>query len=217
MKLEKTEKTIRGSVTVEAAIIVPVVILAITAVIYMGQLLCQKASIQSAAEMSAEAGAAAWVSGVGEIGTNRIAPDEFEKIKLYRRIFDSDKKTRLKSIEAYAIYLSNQNELIKPKDTEAEAVIKNYVLSKRIEVTVRKHYSIPLGNFLKIFGGSGELTITSMASASIDDPAEFIKNTDYILDIEREIENKNPEVKNLTNQIRNALNLMKNKLDTFLD
>jgi flagellar basal body-associated protein FliL len=217
MKLEKSEKAKRGSVTVEAAIIVPIVILAILAVVYIGLLLCQKASVQSAAEMSAEAGAAAWVSGVGEIGTNMIAPDDFEKIKLYRRIFDSDSKTRLESIEAYAIYLSSQNELIRPKDTEADAVIKNHVLSRRIEVTVRKHYSIPLGNLLKIFGASGELTITSVASASIDDPAEFIKNTDYILDVEKEIENKNPELKNFADQIKNALNLMKNKLDMFLN
>lgn len=217
MKLTEKVKVSRGSVTVEAAVIVPTIILSIIAVIYIGLLLYQKASIQSAAEMSAEAGAAAWVSGVSEIGTNRMAPEEFEKIKLYRRIFDSSKETRLSSIEAYALYLSSQNEIIKPAVTEAEAVIKNYILFKRIEVTVSKHYSIPMGNFLKIFGTSGELTITSVAVASIDEPSEFIRNTDYILDIGRTIENNNPEIKNLADQTRNALNIMKSKLDMFLN
>ncbi len=217
MELIRKTDARRGSTTVEAAVIVPTIILSILAVIYIGLLLYQKSAIQSAAEMAAEAGATAWVSGVCEIGTNKMTPEDFDKIKLYRRIFDSGKEARLNSIEAYAVYLSSQNELIKSKNIEAEAVIKNFVLFKRLEVTVKKQYSIPLGNFLSVFGASGEITIASKAVASIDEPAEFIRTADYIIDIGKNIENNNPELKNLADETRNALNKMKNKLDTFLN
>ncbi len=206
-----------GSITVEAAIIVPIVILSICAVIYLGLLLYQRTVVQSAAEMAAETGAAAWAKGACDIGTGKPTNESFGNIKLYRRFFDGDKETRLEAIEKYAISLAIRNELLHPQSISAEAVIKDYVVCRRLEVKLVKDYSLPLGRFLKIFGGSGSIKICVKAVSSINEPVELVRTTDFILDMEKKLETKNPELKDLGEKTRNAMNELKAKLEEFMD
>jgi hypothetical protein len=207
----------KGSITVEASIIVPIIILSISAVVYMGLLLYQRVLIQSAAEMAAEAGAAAWASGVSEIGTGKLAEDSFNRIKLYRRLYDSDSETRLECIESYAMSMASRNELLRPTETTAEAVVKDYAVCRKLELRIVKYYSLPLGNILKIFGGSGFIEINVKATSSIDEPVELVRTTDFILDLEKKLENNNPGIKNLGEKTRNAMNEIKSKLEQFID
>jgi hypothetical protein len=207
----------KGSITVEASLIVPFVIISILAVIYMGLLLYQRAQVQSAADMAAEAGAAVWASGVSEIDTGKPKPDSFEEIKLYRRIFDNDIEERLASIESFALSTASRNELLHPIVTDSTAVIKDYAVCRKLEITVVKYYHIPLGNLLKIFGGSGAVEIRVKALSSIDEPVEFIRTTDFILDLEKKLENNNPSVRNLGDKTRNEMSEIKGKLENFLN
>lgn len=202
----------KGSITVEASIVVPVVILSILAVIYMGLLLYQRTLAQSAAEMAAEAGAAAWGSGINEISCGKPDKTYFENAKLYRRIFDADKEERLSIIENHALLMSARNELLRPEDTLAEAGIKDYAVSRKLEVSVTKRYSLPLGNVVRLFGGKGTVDIHVKAVASIDEPVELIRTTDFILDMERKLEREYPEIKNLGEKTREIINEIKAKL-----
>ncbi len=206
----------RGSITTEASIVVPVVILGISAAIYLGMLLYQRAMVQSAAEMAAEAGASVWASGVCEISTGKPNPDSFEAIKLYRRLLDSSKEERLETIESYALDRAARNELLHPVESAAEAVMKDHVLCRKLEVTVTKWYRLPLGKYVKIFGGSGLVKLQVKASSSIDEPVELVRTTDFILDLEKKLEAANPEVKNLGDRARAAINDLKSKLEQFL-
>jgi len=207
----------KGSFTVEASIIIPIVILSISAVIYIGLLLYQRTLVQSAAEMAAEAGADIWASGVSEISTGKPETESFDKIKLYRRLFDSDKESRLECIENYAAAMALRNELLHPTESIIDAVIKDYAVCRKLEVKITKRYSIPLGNFIKIFGGSETIEISVKATSAIDEPVELVRTTDFILDMEKKLENKYPEVKNLGEKTRNAMNSMKEKLDEFIN
>lgn len=207
----------KGSITVEASIIVPIIILSISAVIYIGLLLYQRALVQSAAEMAAEAGAGAWASGVSEISTGKPRPDSFEKINLYRRLFDSDKETRLECIEHYALSISSRNELLKPVETAAEAILKDYAVCRKLEVKIVKRYRLPLGKFLRIFSGSETFEICVEATSSINEPVELVRTTDFILDMEKKLENKYPGIKNLGEKARSTMNEIKGKLEKFFD
>jgi len=207
----------RGSITVEASLVVPVIILSISAVIYIGLLLYQRALVQSAADMAAEAGADIWALEAGEIGTGKPDAKSFEKNRLYRRIYDTDKGTKLKHIEEYAAKMASRGELLHPAETVAEVVIKDYIVCRKLEVRLTKQYSLPLGNFMKLFGGSGMIEISVKAASSIDEPVELMRSTDFILDMERKLENKYPDIKNLGEKTRNAMSSLKDKLNGFLD
>ena len=208
-------RKIKGSFTVEASIIIPVMILSIAAVIYMGMLLYQRTIIQSAAETAAGDGAAAWPSGVGDVGTGKMTGDGFDQVKLYRRIIDNDKEKRLELIKSHAEALSVRGELLKPVDTVVVADIKDYAVCRKLEVGITKSYVLPLGTFLKIFGGSGKIVISIKAASMLDEPVELIRTTDFILDLEKELEKKNPDVKNLGEKTRDTMNGIKTKLDEF--
>ncbi len=207
----------KGSISVEASIIVPLVILAVAAAIYVGLLLYQRALVQSAAEKAVEAGAAAWVCGTSELGTGKPMEGSFEEFALYRRLFDSEKQSRLESIEQYALAAAGRHELVKAVNTNVEAVIKDYVVCRKIEVTIRKEYSLPFGRFLKLFGGSDKIEMTVKAVSAMDEPVELIRTTDFIIDIEKKLENQFPELKDIGDKTRNALNEIKGRLEEFME
>ena len=115
----------KGSITVEASIIIPLVILSISAALYIGMLLYQKALLQSAAEEAAGAGAAVWASGTAALESYR--PDRgSDGFRLYRRIYDSGREARLREIEEYAVSLASRNELIKSESITAEATVRDH-------------------------------------------------------------------------------------------
>jgi hypothetical protein len=203
----------KGSITAEASIIVPLVILCLAAVIYIGLLLYERSLVQSAAETAAEAGAAAWASGTDAIGTSRPA-EEFE---LYRRIFDSGKEERLKKIEEYALALSSRNEIVPSSGSSAVAEIKDYAVYRKLEVTVEKDYKMPLGRFVMLFGGSDTITISVKAVSTINDPAEFIRTADLVIDAEKKLEERFPELKEISDKTRQAMNDLKDRLGKFMD
>ena len=207
----------KGSFTVEASIIVPIMILSIAAVIYMGLLLYQRTIIQSAAETAAGDGAAAWSSGVGWIGTGKMSNGSFDNIKLYRRIYDSDKEKRLEIIRNHAAELAVRGELLNPVETVIQAEVKDYAVCRKLEVSITKSYILPLGSILKIFGGSGKIVINVKAASMLDEPVELIRTTDFILDMEKKLEENNPEIKNLGEKTRGTMNDIKGRLEKFLN
>jgi hypothetical protein len=217
MNFSVERRGIRGSFTVEASIIVPIMILSIAAVIYMGLLLYQRTIVQSAAETAAGDGAAAWSSGVGAIGTGKVSGGSFDKVKLYRRIYDSEMEKRLELIRSHAEALAVRGELLKPAETVIQAEIKDYAVCRKLVVSITKSYILPLGNILKIFGGSGKIVISVKAASMLDEPVELIRTTDFILDLEKKLEEKNPEIKNLGEKTRNTMNDIKARLEKFLN
>lgn len=212
----RSQRGRRGSITVEASIIVPLIILSVTAAIYTGLLLYQQALLQSAVEEAAESGAMAWASGTFELKTGKPDKNSFEDFKLYRRLYDSEKEVRLECIEQYALSKAARNELVRAVNSSAQAVVNDYVVCRELEVTVMKEYRLPLGRFLKLFGGSDSIQMEVKANSVIDEPAEHIRTTDFIIDIERKLENKFPELKEFGDKTREALNKIKEQLEQFM-
>lgn len=206
----------KGSITVEASIIIPLVILSIAAAIYIGMLLYQKALLQSAAGAAAEAGAAVWAEGTDALESYR--PDRgMESFRLYRRIYDRGAEDRLRKIEEYALSLASRNELVKSEGSEAEAVLRDHIVYRKLEVTITKYYRIPLGRFVKIFGGSDKVRITAKAVSTVSEPAELIRTTDFIIDLEKKLEDRYPGLKKAGEKTRETMNELKERIERFAD
>ena len=206
----------KGSITVEASIIIPLVILSIAAAIYIGMLLYQKALLQSAAGAAAEAGAAVWAAGTDALDSYR--PDRgMEGFRLYRRIYDRSAEDRLRKIEEYALSLASRDELVKSEGSEAQAVLRDHIICRKLEVTITKYYRIPLGRFMKIFGGSDKVMITAKAVSTVSEPAELIRTTDFIIDLEKKLEDRFPELKKAGEKTRETMNELKERIERFAD
>lgn len=211
------DKGKRGYITVEASIIVPFVILSIAAMLYMGLVLYQRAQIQSVSDMAAEAGAAVWGRPLADTGTGRTAGPGSGSGGLYWRLADADRVEKLERIVLYAERSLEKGRLLKPVNSKAEAHIKDYAVYKKLVLTVDEEYELPFGRLLKIFGASGSFDIKVVSEAAIDDPVEFRRNIDFAVDLEKELEDRFPELKDLREKSRDALAGVKGKINEFFE
>ena len=207
----------RGSITVEASIIVPFIILSIAALIYIGLVLYQRAQIRSAADMAAEAGATVWSDAEADTGTGRVEMSDIGSGSLYWRLADTGRDEKLNRITRYAERTLEKGRLLHAASSKVSVDIRDYVIYKKLEVSVENTYELPLGSLVRIFGASGRFSIKVESESVIDDPVELIRNVDFAIDLEKELEDRFPELKNLREKTRDTLSGVKGKINEFLD
>lgn len=221
--LELLRKNNKGSLTVEAAIIVPVIIMTIVALILYGEFLYQKAYIQSIADRSAQRGAEIWNNPSKDMIMAQITKDRMKDVSLYWRIYGLDfaKSGKESKIEEYAKYLLNKSMIFgKPISVESDAAIaEDYIVYKKIRVTVTARYKNPMGNFLRVFGVPNTIDITANSYAIINEPVEFIRTTDFATDVVKEIDNKVFKGKGQTvvSNVKEAVSNIFTKLRDFMN
>lgn len=205
----------KGGMVVEAAIVVPVVVLSLIAVIYMALILYQRAYLQSLADKTAKQAALMWNDSAKDFETGRPGPPDADGDGLYWRIFDRKKEDKVRKILEYADENSESRSLFKGRGIRTYVEVVDYAVYKKLVVTVEDSYQIPIGKLLSIFGMGDSLSIKVTSEAVLNEPAEFIRNTDFIFDIERELEHKNPGIGNLAEKTRNVMNKIKDWLIDF--
>lgn len=208
----------KGSATVEASLIFPVIFLIGVAIIYFSMILYQKAYIQSLADNASQKGAASWTNPKTDIYTGNVPKASLGDGGLYWRLFDFSSEAKRKKIEEYItnrIAAHAAMGLSKPPVVSVE--LDNYVVYKVLKINIDVSYKIPVGNLLKMFGLSNEYRFSAKSSAVIHEPAEFIRNTDFVLDTERKFEKEHPKFESMVSKIRTGMNSIKTKIDKFFN
>lgn len=110
-------------------------------------------------------------------------------IKAYRYINNSSSKINEKvTAEIKAII---ENTRIQWRDLKVEDIqysCKNYFLYQEVTVTLEAHY--PMAKFFKIIGLDDGFDYTVTAKMTVNDPDEFIRNADLVVDTIVQIDNK---------------------------
>lgn len=196
----------RGSFTVEAALVFSAVFLCILVLIYMCLLMYQQVYIQALADRAVQRGAAVWNNPEKDIEMGRVRKSDLSAGGLYWRFIDAKEEEKLDRLEKYIEdRLSTYGILNNVNQNPIHVKMKNYVLYKKLEVNIENKYKIPIGNLLKVFGLEEYFVVNVNAQAVISEPVEFIRNTDFILDIEKELEEKNPKLKELGDNARGII------------
>lgn len=201
----------------EASLIFPIVILCIFALIYMCLLLYQKVYIQSLADNAAQRGAATWDNPEKNIELGRVKKAHLKEDGLYWQIkekigFDAvSKKERLKK---YINERLNTYSVLKA-DSQVNVELIDYIIYKKLVVSIRSDYKIPISNLLKIFGISQYFTVQVESEAVINEPMEFIRNTDFLLDTGKEIIEKNPQLKGVSDEMNNYFQNIRKMIGKF--
>lgn len=195
----------RGSLTVEASIVIPVVILSIFAFINLSLLLFRQSHLQAAADIAARQGALSWRNIKRDIETGRISVDNLNEPGLYWRLYDSRSKDKEERLLDYLDAKAKRGEILAAANTDMSVNIRDYVIYKKLEVKLEHSYKIPGANFLRMFGFNEYYKITARSEAVVNDPVELIRNMDFIIDVEKELEEKHPGIKNLAEKTRGVL------------
>lgn len=190
-------KNNKGSTTVEAALIFPFIFLSIIALIYVCIFLYEQAYVKSLADRAAERGAAIWKNPSSDMSISLVKLEHFKENDPYWRIYDNNENPKEKKVEQYLKNSLNEYSILQSRDKEARmnttdiefsADLKNYVVYKKLVVNVKKKFKLPIGNALSIFGIDNTVVIEAQSEALINEPAEFIRNTDFAIDMGKRID-----------------------------
>lgn len=207
----------RGSFTVEASLIFPIIFLCIIAVIYICILLYQMVLIQTAADVSAERGAATWSNPEKKISSGMIEKSGINAGGLYWRLFDIHKEKKKSRLGNYLESHIGRYDILKGSYKVSEPDIIDYVVYKKLSLDIEGEYDIPAGTLLKAFGFRDCILLKVHSEAVINEPVEFIRNTDFIMDVEKEAEQKSEGAKKLGDSVRGIMKKMVDALAGFFD
>jgi len=213
-------KTNKGSIVVEASLVFPVVFLAIIAVMYMCMLLYQKVYIQSIADLGVERGAATWSNPAKDTALGSLTQEDLKSGGLYWRLFDLERDKRRSNLKNYIekrLGAFNILESIMDPGQRVSVEIVDYIIYKKLVVSVNERYKIPVGKTLRMFGLDENYAVSVRSEAVLNEPVEFIRNTDFILDVEKEFEKTYKEYGELISKIRSSMDDIQARIAKFFE
>jgi len=201
----------KGSITVEASIIIPTIIFILIGLILCFMLLYQKTLLVKTATSAAQQAAEIWIDSRKDI-TNGSWNQETESDSLYNCLFDnsfsyttlinmeSNGKKRWKDtgdntqgrkLDKILKFIDKglSKSLLKASITKVEVDYKNNILEGKIEATLTQQIKVPLGWIKAIFDGKDTMLITAKGTAIVAQPAEYIRNVDLALEYANRISN----------------------------
>jgi hypothetical protein len=81
-----------------------------------------------------------------------------------------------------------QNTVLKPEKTRVKLIYSNNGLRGRLSVEIMQEINVPLGGIKKFFDGKDTLTLSGESTATVTEPAEYIRNIDLAIELSRRIE-----------------------------
>lgn len=188
----------QGSMTVEMAILFPVIFFTILGMLYLCIIKYQNIAAGTAAMRAAARGAACWdkLGGDGawdfqtlegeESGGGLLVAANYSEHDPYRYILDTKSEKRLANIQAYARWLVEGNPSVMGEDAGSKEPVvtkTGNILQKYVTVSITKRYTNPFEDVMAQVGLSAPDEAVITASAPLNTPAEFIRNASFIYDL----------------------------------
>lgn len=181
----------RGSYTVEAVIVMSTIIFIIFAIISAFLLLYQNAVMYYVASAAAQEGAVMWTDMAHKDYLDGRASGT-DGQSLYYRVGElfgggsvEEKKSVIKTWAEKQLAGMTPNTLIGSGAETVEVEFHNYFVHQVVEVRITKEINIPFKEIAQYF--SEDLDLHVAVQASVSEPAEFIRNVDYGLELSREL------------------------------
>ncbi len=177
-----TQKSYKSSFTLEAVIVMSAILLILCAVLYAFMLLYQNIVTVYAANYAAQQGAVNWInSGIDmETGEGKY------KEEIYYRIAEFAETKTVKNKKAKIEDMVKEklkSGILSPKKSDIKVEFKNYVVQRQVQVEITQELPIPFSGIIQFFGGGKPFEISTKAVAVVPEPAEYIRNIDYIGEI----------------------------------
>jgi len=202
----------KGNVTVEAALVVSVILFISTGLILFTMVIFQKVLLMSLASQAAKQGTQIWLD-VRKDMENSAWDNNTPGNGLYWRVFEdslfntykfetdlniarSDGKTGLQGkIGTKQTLLQQKSEkiscfinenlsrgILKPEKTNLSITYKNSLITGSLVVCIKQEIPIPFKGVIAVFGGNKNIIIEGYGRASIVDADEYIRNIDFVVE-----------------------------------
>lgn len=176
----KEYKSSKGSLTVEASLIFPIVILAIAIVIFIAFLLYQYIYIDASLNLAAERGVALRQNINADISTGRVSSEAYLDKPLYYSPFSVEKRSK---IESYLLDKTNLFNMLTPSRSNIDVASTNYILYQSLVIKMDENYRLPAGRIFELIGLNEGINRVTRAEVTVNEPEELIRNIDLIQQI----------------------------------
>lgn len=185
-------RTKRGSFTIEAALIFPLLFLVIIATLYICLILYHQVYIQSFADKLAMRAANNWSNSAKRMYDGALTSEGFRDKAIYWHIIDTKQNEKIEKIKEYGKDQYGKHALLfGAGDIRIDVERKRELLIyNRIIIRAEAEMDNPIGDLLKMFGMGKVLTFSVESDAMVNDPAEFVRNLDFAYDCVTRIEHK---------------------------
>jgi len=192
----------QGSLTVEAALIIPIIIFVLFWLVNIAFVLYQYAALQSLANQGVEAAQAGWDNTSKDIRTGRLEnASQLDDEWLYWNVIDRDRNKKERSLKQWIQKRAQKDPLMAlfTRSTGHGGLTidvneKNTLsLRRAIEVRITDNRHTLFSPLRSLFGLDLTNQVTVVSRGTIEDPAEFIRNLDWGADLYSEHINDNPE------------------------
>lgn len=175
-------RKIKGSFTLEAVIVVSSIIMILFAILYSFMIMYQYVIVTYAASYAAQQGASTWVNSALDINTGEGKYNS----EVYYRIAEfaggslvQEKKNKIENCVKEKLSMG----ILSPKNSTVKVDFKNYVFQRQVHVEVKQDIPIPFSGIVKFFNGGNTFCIETKAVAVVSEPAEYIRNCDYVTEL----------------------------------
>jgi hypothetical protein len=182
-KNEEQKNYEAGIFTIEASIVMPIVILCIIVLISISTVLNKKAVLQSFADRYTYNAAEAW---------NGMQPDPEVIQPLYWRIIDPDKGEKLLYIKNILIKELHCGNVYGIDNADVHISMHDYFIIKKIRIEITKN------------------NISVSSESMIKDKTEFVRNIDFICELWNHAEEKFSGLKGFSDSIRDIFTKAEN-------
>jgi len=192
-----------GSITIESAIIIPIVFLSIIFVIFIPFELYRKTSIQAILDLGTLRGASAWDDENKDINSGEINNSMGNYDDLYWRLHDRNEDIKKQKLKNWLLSISFKN------FQNPDIFNKININQEMIIVELEKHF---LFKKVSIETNTSDRRLDVTSKAFVTEPAEFIRNVDFLFDVAAEIKKYNPQITNPLEYLKNKTSHIKQKL-----
>ncbi|MFP4697753.1 MAG: TadE family protein [Eubacteriales bacterium] len=181
------QKCSQGSFTVEASLIMPIVIFVIISLIYMGFYMHDVAYLQSVANNASMKSAKAMAYKNREIDEGNIVYSDIDdRVNIYWRFSNKSYREIESSVKAYIVEKIGSKCFGVPMNKDSALsninikLIKERVMNKYITIQLESNFQTPFDFIPRLLNGGEELKITVKSKSVMPDASEFIRNTTLI-------------------------------------
>ncbi len=210
---KKTEQG--GYLTVEITMIFSVLFFSLILILFMGMVLYQEVNLQSVAVRASERGSVVYSSRVSDMTSGTKTLNDFLNRDPYRNVpfMDGGKKEYSSVINQYVNANLGKRDVISGtiQNTGNYVTVEDYMIEKRIKVSIQGGYKMPMDSIPEMFGMKGPFQVNPSVVSVVTDSPDFVRNVDLAMDVAKQTEIFG-KVEEGYNKIRDAIDKVKNLL-----
>ncbi|GKX30940.1 hypothetical protein SH1V18_34200 [Vallitalea longa] len=181
-KVNSMNNKLEGSLTVEAALIFPIIFFTVICIIYIGIYLYDVTSLEAIVNETSGRYQLAYTKKIDfDTGKALSSESRIDEGIYWRLAYD---RSLNDNAEAYIKKQIKERLIMNEEDIYTAIKLKNYVLKKYITITVEKDFNTPfviINNLLRINDSGLNMCVNS--KVLVNEPCELIRNIDMIDDM----------------------------------